>query len=111
MKRVVGCFVCGVLVLLLAGATAWAQAGANAQISGTVRDSSGGVLPGVDVAVTQTDTGLKRNAANGSRWIGPHRRWFVSLGNDRPQRLGRITSGHAARQFARLGRECILKAM
>src|SRR5215471_11663428 len=62
MKRVVGSFVCGVLVLLLTGANAWAQAGATAQISGTVKDSSGGVLPGVDVAVTQTDTGLKRNA-------------------------------------------------
>src|SRR5215471_7421623 len=62
MKRVVGCFVCGLLVLLLTGATAWAQAGANAQISGTVKDASGGVLPGVDVTATQTDTGLKRNA-------------------------------------------------
>jgi hypothetical protein len=62
MKRVVGCFVGGLLVLLLTGANAWAQAGATAQISGTVRDSSGGVLPGVDVTVTQTDTGLKRNA-------------------------------------------------
>src|SRR5262245_7794401 len=62
MKRVVGCFVCGVLVLLLTGANAWAQAGSTAQISGTVKDASGGVLPGVDVTVTQTDTGLKRNA-------------------------------------------------
>jgi len=62
MKRVVGCFVCGVLVILLTGAPAWAQAGANAQISGAVKDTSGGVLPGVDVSVTQTDTGLKRNA-------------------------------------------------
>jgi hypothetical protein len=62
MKRVVGWFVCGVLVLLLTAANAWAQAGATAQISGTVRDASGGVLPGVDVSVTQTETGLKRNA-------------------------------------------------
>src|SRR5215471_17177004 len=66
MKRVVGSFVCGVLVLLLTGANAWAQAGATAQISGTVKDGSGGVLPGVDVTVTQTDTGLKRNAVTGS---------------------------------------------
>src|SRR5262245_248721 len=81
MKRVVGCFVCGLVVLLLTGATAWAQAGANAQISGTVKDASGGVLPGVDVSVTQTDTGLKRNAiseADGSYVIpnlvpGPYR--------------------------------------
>jgi len=62
MKRVVGCFVCGVLVILLTGANAWAQAGSTAQISGTVRDSSGGVLPGVDVTATQTETGQKRNA-------------------------------------------------
>src|SRR5215813_2365795 len=62
MRRVVGCVVCGLLVLLLASAPAWAQAGANAQISGTVKDASGGVLPGVDVSATQTDTGLKRNA-------------------------------------------------
>src|SRR5215813_12720031 len=79
MKRVVGCFVCGLCVLLLTGANAWAQA--NAQISGTVKDTSGGVLPGVDVSVTQTDTGLKRNAiseADGSYVIpnlqpGPYR--------------------------------------
>src|SRR5436190_23985204 len=61
MKRVWG-FVCGVLFLLLASANAFAQAGATAQISGVVKDSSGGVLPGVDVTATQTDTGLKRNA-------------------------------------------------
>src|SRR3954447_17691964 len=62
MKRVWG-FVCAVFILLLASQNAWAQAGATAQISGTVKDSSGGVLPGVDVTATQTDTGLKRNTA------------------------------------------------
>ena len=61
MKRVWG-FVCGVLFLLLASANAFAQAGATAQISGVVKDSSGGVLPGVRVTATQTDTGLKREA-------------------------------------------------
>ncbi len=61
MKRVWG-FVCALLMVLFASVNAWAQAGATAQISGTVRDSSGGVLPGVDVTATQTDTGLKRNA-------------------------------------------------
>src|SRR5207247_3885428 len=33
-----------------------------AQISGSVKDQSGAVLPGVEVAVTQTDTSLKRSA-------------------------------------------------
>ncbi len=60
MKHVWG-FVGAVLVLLASG-PAWAQAGATAQISGTVKDASGGVLPGVDVTATQTDTGSKRSA-------------------------------------------------
>src|SRR5438105_9896613 len=34
---------------------------ATAQISGTVRDQSGAVLPGVEVTATQTDTGISRN--------------------------------------------------
>src|SRR5262245_40457440 len=42
-----------------AGSDAWAQA--TAQISGRVRDQSGGVLPGVTVTVTQTQTGVVRS--------------------------------------------------
>jgi hypothetical protein len=41
-------------------AAVWAQS--TAQISGTVKDQSGAVLPGVEVTVTQTDTGVKRTA-------------------------------------------------
>src|SRR6188474_3534731 len=48
----------GVLILLLTVSAAWAQG--TAQLSGTVRDESGAVLPGVTVTVTQTDTGLVR---------------------------------------------------
>jgi hypothetical protein len=44
-----------------AGATA-AQVGSTAQITGTVRDASGAVLPGVDVTAVQTDTGFRRSA-------------------------------------------------
>src|SRR5713226_3975046 len=38
----------------------WAQV--TAQISGTVRDQSGAVLPGVEITATQTETGITRNA-------------------------------------------------
>jgi len=62
MKRVLAPIVGSAIILLLAAAPLRAQAGSTAQISGTVKDGSGGVLPGVDVTVTQTDTGLKRNA-------------------------------------------------
>ena len=48
----------GALILLLTAGAAWAQG--TAQLSGTVRDESGAVLPGVTVTVTQTDTGLVR---------------------------------------------------
>src|SRR5438309_11700965 len=37
----------------------WFQA--TAQISGTVRDQSGAVLPGVEVTATQTETGIARS--------------------------------------------------
>jgi hypothetical protein len=50
-----------VLVMTLAFApAAFAQAVAVAQLSGTVVDSSNGALPGAEVTVTQTDTGLTR---------------------------------------------------
>jgi Carboxypeptidase regulatory-like domain len=47
-----------VLVLALGVASAWAQA--TASISGTARDQSGAVLPGVTITATQTETGLVR---------------------------------------------------
>jgi hypothetical protein len=47
------------LVLLLTSAVASAQA--TAQLNGRVTDESGGVLPGVTVTVTQTDTGFTRS--------------------------------------------------
>src|SRR5437764_5384575 len=59
MKRSV--FVVGIALLICACSCAdvWAQA--TAQISGTVRDQSGAVLPGVEVTATQTETGIARN--------------------------------------------------
>ncbi len=54
LRQIVGCC----LVMLATGSVAWAQA--TAQISVTVTDASGGVLPGVTVTVIQTDTGFRR---------------------------------------------------
>ena len=45
-------------MVVLTCSAAWAQA--TAQISGTARDQSGAVLPGVDITATQIDTGLVR---------------------------------------------------
>ncbi len=60
MNRVVISLVNFLIVWVLASAVVWGQA--TAQISGTVKDPSGAVLPGVEITVTQTDTGIARNA-------------------------------------------------
>src|SRR5438046_7036939 len=50
---------CGFLFSWAAWAAVWAQS--TAQLSGTVRDQSGAVLPGVALKATQTATGLERS--------------------------------------------------
>src|SRR3954453_490362 len=55
-----------VLALVLGPAGASAQTVAVAHLSGAVLDDSGGALPGVDVTVTQTDTGMTRSVVTGS---------------------------------------------
>jgi hypothetical protein len=50
-----------VLGLVVVGATsAWAQAVAGSQLSGVVRDSSNAPIPGAEITVTKTDTGMTR---------------------------------------------------
>ena len=66
-------------VIIVACGDVWAQA--TAQISGTVTDPTGAVLPGVAVAVTQTDTGITRETVTNETGafvltnlpIGPYR--------------------------------------
>src|SRR5438094_1786024 len=58
MNRIAFGLSVGLLIGLLAGPNLWAQA--TAQIGGTVKDQTGAVLPGVEVAATQTQTGIAR---------------------------------------------------
>ena len=57
--------VLGVVLLASTASLAVAQI-TSATISGTIRDETGGVLPGVDVVVTNLDTGLTRSVATDS---------------------------------------------
>src|SRR5437867_89493 len=57
-KPILTSWVLSFLVIVITTASAWAQA--TAQISGSVRDQSGAVLPGVEITATQTDTGVSR---------------------------------------------------
>src|SRR5881397_2160221 len=58
-----GCMWRKALCGFLFSCAAWTTVGAQstAQLSGTVRDQSGAVLPGVEVKATQTATGLERS--------------------------------------------------
>jgi hypothetical protein len=47
-------------VVLIAGMMGWGQAVSTSQIKGTVVDQTGLAIPGADVKLTQTDTGLVR---------------------------------------------------
>ena len=56
MKSVLGVIICA----LVLWAPTWAQTVSVSQISGTVKDRSGAILPGVEIKVIQTDTGVNR---------------------------------------------------
>src|SRR2546426_2461312 len=79
MKRIVIYTATLGLVSVLSSGVVWAQA--TAQISGTARDQSGAVLPGVEVTATQTETGIVRTTVTNEAGlyvlsnlaIGPYR--------------------------------------
>ena len=60
----------GVLLVVMLGVSsqAWAQAG-TATLTGTVKDSQGGVMPGVTVTATQPATGSSRHAVSGEQGV------------------------------------------
>src|SRR5499426_4919941 len=53
----------GVVLLVASASLAVAQI-TTATLSGTIKDETGGVLPGVDVVVTNLETGLTRSAVS-----------------------------------------------
>ena len=79
MKRILFATFAGMVVWGVMCADIWAQA--TAQISGTAKDGSGAVLPGVEFTVTQTETGATRAAVSNETGfyvlsnlpIGPYR--------------------------------------
>ena len=54
------------LVCALSLGVTWAQSQATSQIQGTVLDASGAPVPGAQVKVTQTDTGISRAVSTGT---------------------------------------------
>ncbi len=101
VAKAIGCLV---LALALAPAVVWAQTD-TASIVGTVRDSSGAVMPGVTVTATQTGTavalpavtnssgcstasGRTNSPAGGaSRTSSPRRAWLTRCSDTSPPRM------------------------
>jgi hypothetical protein len=79
MKRILFTIFVGMFVFVLTCDDICAQA--TAQMAGTVKDQTGAVLPGVEVTVTQTETGARRTAVTNETGsyvlsnlpIGPYR--------------------------------------
>ena len=65
LKKAFGAIAIVTIASLTIAASASAQAVAGSQLSGIVRDSSGATLPGVEVTVTKTDTGMTRTVFTG----------------------------------------------
>jgi len=72
----------GVLLALLLSVSAFGQSqAANGSIEGTVTDSSSGVLPGVTVTITNSDTGAERSVTTNAD--GRYRALLLPLGRYR----------------------------
>src|SRR5688500_10821379 len=72
MTRLFRVFCLGVLALALTSGAALAQS--TGELAGRVTDESGGVLPGVTVTATQTDTGFSRTVVTDGEgaWVMPN---------------------------------------
>src|SRR5438105_2098026 len=94
MKRTIFTTLITILVCAWTWSDIWAQA--TAQINGTARDQSGAVLPGVEIKVTQTETGVTREAVTNETgsYVLPN----LPIG---PYRLGAILPGF--RTYAQTG--------
>jgi len=75
-------FILSAVVSLALASPAWAQTqAANGAIEGTVTDTSGAVLPGVTITVSNVDTGLERTSVTNEK--GFYRAPLLPLGNYR----------------------------
>jgi len=63
MKLILSCLFHGFVIGVVGCGMVRGQ-GATAQISGTVTDQSGAVLPGAEITATQTETNVSRNAVS-----------------------------------------------
>ena len=64
----------GLCLLLMISGPVYGQGLTTASLSGTATDTTGGVLPGVTITLTNTETGLVRTTLTGDegRYLAPN---------------------------------------
>ena len=85
MKRSVGLALQMLIVMFVLFSSAAASAQTGGRISGTVRDSSGSVIPDIAIIARNTATGIQQTAVSN-----------VGSGHDRPERARACQAGAAA---------------
>ena len=82
------------IVCLVFAFSGWSQGGINASLSGTVSDSTGALIPGVEVTARQTDTGVASTAVTNE--TGTYR--FPSL-QPGPYEVSAVLPGFQSQAF------------
>ena len=109
MTRILRWLLSGLVISALSCTAIWGQA--TAQISGTVKDQSGAVLPGVEITATQTGTGATRTAVTNelgsfvlpSLPLGPYR---VTVAFGKPLTAEAADMATVREELLKLGEFC-----
>ena len=92
---------CAALLTVALAVPAFAQSqAANGSIEGTVKDSSGGVLPGVTVTITNIDTGAERSVVTNES--GLYRAPLLPLGTYRV-----VAELQGFKKYEEIGRQAV----
>src|ERR1019366_454791 len=69
LKRSVTVLLCTALIALVSTVAAYAQGAATSSLSGTIVDTSGGVIPGADVNAKNADTGVEYRTVSDDKGV------------------------------------------
>ena len=69
LKRSVSVLLCTALIAMVSTVAAFGQGAGNTSLSGTIIDSSGGVIPGADVVAKNTATGIEYRTVSDEKGV------------------------------------------
>src|SRR5471032_1853476 len=69
LKRSVSVLLCTALIAMVSTVAAYGQGVSTSSLSGTIVDSSGGVIPGADVNAKNADTGVEYHTVSDDKGV------------------------------------------